>query len=901
MASQPPNRPKASRWGSLLSGAVAGLESRLDTILAEDNEASARSRAQDKAAAQEKSSAEKPTALVVPSTPTDTSRSPSRSRLNDRLQERLAKAVASQNPSRSSTPLNQPASPRSSLGSRQSADIPRPLPETKDETASTPSAEVPVLDVSTPDAVDEPVPESSAADPTPELVVTEPPPTLLTSGLPINPARISNDSHTRPSIDLNDDEAQPEDKVEEEKFEEKEEVQEEVPGVVPSKDVSELNTELSQLRQENAEAEKQRQEEMLANLERIDALQAKLQYLAKETVAAAKEANSSSQATPQERKLAEKDERIALLMQEGEKLSKVEMRQGAAIKKMRLKTQQDEKAMADLRKRLARLEDSESDLKQRLKRTEQIEKQNAEQLKRHSNLEKDLENQKSELASSNATIASLRNQLLEAERKSEEAENKAKESVVQADTNNLSAVQEQLEDAKLEKKLADDKWSAEVKRITEEARQQRQQASFRESELTNEISNYESRLEALRVRAEEASSDVGGDSQAKLLRQIETLQTQYSLAAENWRSIETSLNGRIAAIEKERDETVKREADVRKKARDISSKAKHLEEQLEEMTEEFQLLTSQLQASKTEIKKLQARLETAETSLNEARADLDRQKQTFESELSQKLEEERTRQLSQGLGIASPNNGAMASRTESPTSYFRKQPSQDPYGSVQSRRGLSRIPSHEQTTNLSTDRSVSRRPSTLTPGLIPSRTPMTPDFPSPSVSRQGSMFSLAQLINGGNGAAPQTPSIHTNDVDADDNFDNRSSPQRTINDVISASTVHTGPSVQLVQHMSSKIQRLEAEKSAHKDELARLVTQRDEARDEVVSMMREIETKRSVDGKTDKLEQELGQVKQRYEACLEMLGEKEEEVEELKSDLVEVKKMYRELVDRNMK
>lgn len=483
MASQPPNKAKASRWGSLLSGAVAGLESRLDTILAEDNEASARSRAQDKGTAQEKSSAEKPTALAVPSASTDTSRSPSRSRLNDRLQERLAKAVASQNPSRSSTPLNQPASPRSSLGSRQSADIPRPLPETKDETLSTPSAEVPVLDVSTPDTFVEPVPEPSAADPTPELIVTEPPPTLLTSGLPINPARISNDSQTRPSIDLND-EAQTEEKVEEEKVGD----QEEGLDAASPKDASELNTELAQLRQENAEAEKQRQEEMLANLERIDALQAKLHYLAKETVAAAKEANSNSQATSQERKLAEKDERIALLMQEGEKLSKVEMRQGAAIKKMRLKTQQNEKAMADLRKRLARLEDSESDLKQRLKRSEQIEKQSAEQLKRYSHLEKDLEIHRSELASSNATVASLRSQLLEAERKAEEAENKAKESVVQADTNNLSAIQEQLEDAKLEKKLADDKWSAEVKRITEEARQQRQQASFRESELTNEIS-----------------------------------------------------------------------------------------------------------------------------------------------------------------------------------------------------------------------------------------------------------------------------------------------------------------------------------------------------------------------------------------------------------------------------
>lgn len=390
---------------------------------------------------------------------------------------------------------------------------------------------------------------------------------------------------------------------------------------------------------------------------------------------------------------------------------------------------------------------------------------------------------------------------------------------------------------------------------------------------------------------------MGGDSQAKLLRQIETLQTQYSLAAENWRSIESSLNGRIAAIEKERDEATKREADVRKKARDISNKSKRTEEELEQAIEESQLVSSQLQASKAEMKKLQSRLEAAETSLNEAKADFDRQKLAFEAELTQKLEEERARLLSQGLGINTPSNGALASRTQSPTSYFRKQSVQDPYGSVQSRRNLQRIPSQEQTATLPIDRSVSRRPSALTPTLSASRMPMTPDFPSPSVSRQGSVFSMNQLLNNG----MQTPSIHTNDVDADDGFDDRSSPQHTINDVISASTVHTGPSVQLVERMSSKIRRLEAEKTAHKDELTRLVTQRDEARDEVVAMMREIENKKSVDGKTEKLEAELAQLKQRYEACLEMLGEKEEEVEELKGDMVDLKKIYRELVDRSMK
>jgi TATA element modulatory factor len=46
------------RWGSLLSGAVAGLESRLDTILAEDNQASAKSRAADAAAKAEKAEKE---------------------------------------------------------------------------------------------------------------------------------------------------------------------------------------------------------------------------------------------------------------------------------------------------------------------------------------------------------------------------------------------------------------------------------------------------------------------------------------------------------------------------------------------------------------------------------------------------------------------------------------------------------------------------------------------------------------------------------------------------------------------------------------------------------------------------------------------------------------------------
>jgi hypothetical protein len=77
----------------------------------------------------------------------------------------------------------------------------------------------------------------------------------------------------------------------------------------------------------------------------------------------------------------------------------------------------------------------------------------------------------------------------------------------------------------------------------------------------------ESRLESFRIRAEEVSTGSSGDTQAKLLRQIETLQTQYSVASENWRGIEGSLLARITNLETERNDITKREADIRAKAR----------------------------------------------------------------------------------------------------------------------------------------------------------------------------------------------------------------------------------------------------------------------------------------------------------------------------------------------
>ena len=167
------------------------------------------------------------------------------------------------------------------------------------------------------------------------------------------------------------------------------------------------------------------------------------------------------------------------------------------------------------------------------------------------------------------------------------------------------------------------------------------------------------------------------------------------------------------------------------------------------------------------------------------------------------------------------------------------------------------------------------------------------------------MSAVPELAGGVNNGIPQTPSIDDSKTQDDDGFfDDIATPatpdRGTINDLISVSTAGAGPSVQLVERMSAAVRRLESEKAVHKDELTRLGQQRDEAREQVVDMMKDTEGKgrKDLEARLAVAEKELGEVKERYLTTLEMLGEKSERVEELKADVVDLKEMYKELVER---
>lgn len=328
---------------------------------------------------------------------------------------------------------------------------------------------------------------------------------------------------------------------------------------------------LAQLKSDYETSELQRQEEVHGYIERIDALQAKLQYLAKESAESAKKASNDATSGSLEKKLADKDEQIALLMEEGQKLSKKELNQLTTIKKLRAKAQEDNRELAEARRQQEQAEKDAAVIADRLKRAEGAEKRVAEKQKIIIQAQKDMDSLRAQRDARDSVIAGLKSQLEEAAAEEKREEAKLTSEALAAEKRKVSDLEDDVANLKIEKTLVADRAQAQIKELREKIEKDAERARITELEMKTEQQMLESKLEVMRARAEEVSTGATGDAQAKLLRQIETLQTQYAVTSENFQSIEASLIARAANLEKERDEATRREAEIRKKAREVVS------------------------------------------------------------------------------------------------------------------------------------------------------------------------------------------------------------------------------------------------------------------------------------------------------------------------------------------
>jgi TATA element modulatory factor len=613
-------------------------------------------------------------------------------------------------------------------------------------------------------------------------------------------------------------------------------------------------------------------EEMYMYIEKIDALQAKLRYLTQEAAASARDAAATAKAGSLEKKLSEKDEKIALLMEEGQKLSKTEMKHLMTIKKLRSQAAENAKLHSSIKARADKAEANLSSAEQRASRTEAVTRRAEENQEVSVNADRDLEALRSERDALTSTLAEIKAQLGHATKRAEDADSKLQSDISAKAERRIADLKDDLTSVKVEREISEDKLRREIRDLKASLEREKEHSTSLEVELRAEQSLLENKMESLRNQAEEASSGGLSGNQAKLLRQIETLQNQYAVASENWQGIEGSLLGRIANVETERDSLKLREADLRKKIRDAIQKAKNAEKESETSKNAVHRLENSFFDQKSEIQQLGRKLKETEDSLMNARRELEAQQQSAANS-SRQIPDEK-------------NKGKEHVRVQSPTVHQNE----SPIDSIQKSGGLCLGLEHIGG-SFATGRSQSHRSSALTPSLRRSNTP----------PRQNSSASFQPLVNG---TIPETPSSQI--IDQDEHFPEPPTPaslgtRRGVNDLISVSTVGGGPSVQLVERMSASVRRLESEKAASKDELARLTDQRDESRKEVVALMREVEQKRASDEKIKALEEELRLVNERHQTTLEMLGEKSELVEELKADVSDVKQMYRDLVDSTMK
>ena len=328
-------------------------------------------------------------------------------------------------------------------------------------------------------------------------------------------------------------------------------------------------TTISQLRSDYQTVELRRQEETHDFLERIDALQSKLQYLTKEATETAKRASASAECGNDAQELAAKDEKIALLIEEGHKLSQTELKHMSIIKKLRAKSTENEKACAEFKQLADKNGKAAREAQERAKRAEAAERQATERAKSLPKLEKDLGNLRSERDAKADFIESLQEQLSEALIAAQEPNGQTYADTLEIERKRTANLDDEISKLKLDREVAEKGYLTEIRELREKAERDKERARIAEIERRGEQSILESRIEALRARAEEASAGSTESVQARLLRQIETLQNQYTLVSENCQGIEASLLARVATLEKERDEIYTREVDVRRKAREM--------------------------------------------------------------------------------------------------------------------------------------------------------------------------------------------------------------------------------------------------------------------------------------------------------------------------------------------
>lgn len=255
---------------------------------------------------------------------------------------------------------------------------------------------------------------------------------------------------------------------------------------MPSKSSEHYEQTIAQMQADHETAELRRQEEVHDYLERIDALQSKLQYLSKEAAEFAKAALSEAKTGSLEQKLAQKDEKIALLIEEGQKLSQTELRHMSIIKKLRAKSTEEESKVAESKRLVEKHEKASREAQERAKRAELAERRAVERTRILPKLEKELETLRQDREVKTASIQELQRQLANATSLAREAESQNQAESLQLEQRLTADLRDEIANLKAEKEQGEKAYRTEVRELKERAEREKERARLAEIERQGE-------------------------------------------------------------------------------------------------------------------------------------------------------------------------------------------------------------------------------------------------------------------------------------------------------------------------------------------------------------------------------------------------------------------------------
>lgn len=606
------------------------------------------------------------------------------------------------------------------------------------------------------------------------------------------------------------------------------------------------------LNQDLEACEQRRINEAHVSSERISSLESRLSYFTNERLSETRQITSVNGGTPNEKIIAEKDEKIALLLSEGESLSKKEMQHLANLKKLRSRVSDLEGLIATSLKAVEKADDESTTMRRETKTLQETLKRQELRIKELSRLEQEVADHKRDKLSSNKLVADLKRQLADAD--DTISQNVSIWTQLQQEKSKTDSLQKQMGDLLREAKTTADEHASDLAELQGKLERLTERSRNLEDEKRSESARLEAELENLRATLEEATTGAGENSQTKLLRQLESLQTQQALARQNWARIEESLVLRSSHAEKERDELREQEQQLRDKVRQASLLRKEIEEERGASVSKCKIMESTVRDLEDQMRTMDRKLQELQDNHNSERALWYNEKETIladvESQVKERLVEERR--------LLTPSM---------PQSPF--------------------LQDHAGRSGFSFQRHITESPNSRTPE---SKRPMvsrssTQASRMPQSRRRASNHSVLDEL--------KSPTLKEEDFFlANDSATGLKAPTEA-----SISTVSGGVSVGMMERVTANARKLELEMGILREDLARITKQRDEARSECVELEGVVTDRKLLQRQLTETQTASEKLQTKFNATLELLGEQTEENEQLREDIQDMKKAFRETLE----